>query len=108
VLHALKGGLEPATRPDQDAPVRSCYRYLAHRADQVDYRSAIEAELPIGSGEIESAHRYIIQERLKIAGAWWKQNNAQYMLTLRTVRANHQWKNYWANPTGDLIGNQHF
>ena len=65
VLHALKGGLEPATRPDQDAPVRSCYRYLAYRAEQGDYRSTIEAELPIGSGEIESAPRYIIQQHLK-------------------------------------------
>jgi hypothetical protein len=35
----------------------------------------LAAGLPIGSGEIESAHRYVIQNRLKIAGAWWKMEN---------------------------------
>jgi hypothetical protein len=28
--------------------------------------------LPIGSGEIESAHRYVAQQRLKRPGAWWR------------------------------------
>jgi len=51
--------------------------------------------LPIGSGEIESAHRYIIQERLKITGAWWKEENAADMLALRINRANRNWESYW-------------
>lgn len=34
---------------------------------------AIARELPIiGSGEIESAHRYIARQRLKRPGAWWR------------------------------------
>jgi len=52
--------------------------------------------LPIGSGEIESAHRYIIQRRLKLPGAWWTEANAQYMLALRLNRANDEWNAYWA------------
>jgi hypothetical protein len=32
--------------------------------------------LPIGSGEIESAHRYIPQKRLKIPGATWHPDTA--------------------------------
>ncbi|RLB22044.1 MAG: ISKra4 family transposase, partial [Deltaproteobacteria bacterium] len=59
------------------------------------YKGALEAGLPIGSGEIESAHRYVTQERLKIAGAWWKEANAQNMLGLRTLRANNKWDQYW-------------
>jgi hypothetical protein len=55
------------------------------------------ATLAIGSGEIESAHRYVIQERLKLSGAWWKATNADYMLALRVVRANKQWDDYWAS-----------
>ena len=39
---------------------------LVGRREQVGAKLA--AELPIGSGEIESAHRYIIQSRLKRAG----------------------------------------
>ena len=32
--------------------------------------------------------RYIIQERLKIAGAWWTPENARIMLSLRVDRAD--------------------
>jgi hypothetical protein len=63
----------------------------------LDYKNAIEKGFPIGSGEIESAHRYVIQKRLKLAGAWWKTENIQPMLTLRIVRANGEWNGYWKN-----------
>ena len=33
-----------------------------------DYKGVPAAGLPIGSGEIESGHRYVFQNRLKIAG----------------------------------------
>jgi hypothetical protein len=95
VLEALTPHLEPACVSNENAPVRAAHRYIRNRLDQFDYRSAIEAGLPIGSGEVESAHRYIIQERLKIAGAWWKDDNAHQMLALRTLRANGDWDEYW-------------
>jgi hypothetical protein len=53
--------------------------------------------LPIGSGEIESAHRYLVQQRLKRPGAWWRPHNAEYMLALRLNRANRRWQHYWEN-----------
>ena len=43
----------------------------------------------------KSAHRYIIQDRLKLAGAWWTDENAYNMLALRTLRANNAWESYW-------------
>jgi hypothetical protein len=81
---------------DKGAPVRCGSRYLTNRPGQVDYQQALAAELPIGSGEIESAHRYVIQQRLKLAGAWWKEETAADMLALRTLRANGEWHQYWA------------
>ena len=95
VLEALKPHLEPDTRANDKAPVRKCYRYLTNRLTQLDYQSAIEADLPIGSGEIESGNRHVIQQRLKISGAWWRRENADNMLALRTTRANSNWSNYW-------------
>jgi hypothetical protein len=82
---------------DKAAPVRCCDRYLTNRPGQFDYQRALASELPIGSGEIESAHRYVIQQRLKLAGAWGKEDIAADMLALRTLRANGQWEHYWAN-----------
>lgn len=96
VLQAMQAYLEPSHIADSDAPVRQCDRYLSHRLDQLDYQSALAQGLPIGSGEIESAHRYIVQKRLKLPGAWWRAANAEHMLALRLSRANHQWHTYWA------------
>ena len=81
---------------DDGAPVRQCWRYLSQRQDQLDYEGAINQGLPIGSGEIESAHRYLIQKRLKLPGSWWNAANAEHMLSLRVNRANGEWPGYWA------------
>lgn len=95
VLEGLRPHLEAETVPDKNAPVRACYRYISNREGQFDYKSALEAGLPIGSGEIESAHRYVIQDRLKRPGAWWKPENAGNMLAMRVLRANNDWNSYW-------------
>jgi len=95
VLEGLNLHLEPESVPEKDAPVRACYRYISNREEQFDYKGALEAGLPIGSGEIESGHRYVIQDRLKRPGAWWKPDNAQSMLALRVLRANDDWSLYW-------------
>lgn len=95
VMSELKRHIEPDRVPNEGAPVRRCFRYMDNRPGQFDYPSAIAANLPVGSGEVESAHRYIIQTRLKVPGAWWLPDNAQAMLNLRVLRANHRWDDYW-------------
>lgn len=96
LIGLLKLHLEPSGVDDSEAPVRQCHRYLSQRREQLDYQSALERDLPIGSGEIESAHRYIAQQRLKRPGAWWRAAHADHMLALRLNRANRQWGAYWA------------
>jgi hypothetical protein len=97
VLKALNPYQEPDSVPDKQAPVRAAYRYLHNRPNQLDYKGTIAAELPIGSGEIESAHRYIVQDRLKRAGSWWTVEKAEAMLALRVLRFNQDWDGYWLN-----------
>lgn len=103
VLMALKPYIEPSNLPDENAPVRACYRYIENRDGQFMYKEALEKNLPIGSGEVESEHRYISQKRLKIAGAWWKDTNAANMLSLRVLRANGHWQRYWKNTRLKLV-----
>jgi hypothetical protein len=69
VIEALCPHLESSSVTEQEAPVRRCHRYLSQRLSQLNYRDALSQELPIGSDEIESAHRYIVQQRLKRPGA---------------------------------------
>jgi len=95
VLEELDAFLEADTIEAQSAPVRACYRYIKNRPNQLDYKAALAEGLPIGSGEIESAHRYVIQQRLKLPGAWWTPDNADSMLALRIIRANEKWDEYW-------------
>ena len=97
VLAALSPHLEAAEALDPVAPVRQCQRYLSHRVKQLNYQEAIAHKLPIGSGEIESAHRYVVQQRLKRSGAWWLPRHADFMLALRLNRANRQWCSYWSH-----------
>jgi hypothetical protein len=64
--------------------------------EEVTKDGTLKAGLPIGSGEVESGHGSVIQARLKLRGAWWKEETAENMLALRTLRANHQWESYWS------------
>jgi hypothetical protein len=96
VLAALAGHIEDPKIDNDHAPVRQCHRYLSDRRDQLNYRDALANKLPIGSGEIESAHRYIAQQRLKLPGAWWRVEHAEYILALRITRRNGDWEAYWA------------
>ncbi len=95
VLRALAKALEAQSAPE--TPVRSAHQYISERHDYLDYAGARAKNLPIGSGEIESGHRHVIQHRLKISGGWWTEKNMESMLQLRTARANGWWDIYWLN-----------
>ncbi len=97
VLGELRARLEPPELPEELAPARSALRYLQNRPDQLDYPAALRESLPVGSGLIESAHRHLLQSRLKKAGAWWTRDNAHAMAQLRVCRANNLWEDYWRN-----------
>ena len=98
--------IEPPEVDDEQAPVRTCHRYFSARADHLNYHDALANDLPIGSGEIESAHRYIAQQRLKRPGAWWRVDHAEYMLALRINRINGDWAAYWKPSPGNRPARQ--
>jgi hypothetical protein len=45
----------------------------------------------IGSGAIESAHRTVIQKRMKLSGQHWSRKGVNNMLRLRVFSMNKQW-----------------
>ena len=69
--------------------------YLERFQDALCYDQFKAAGYRVGSGEVESAHRYIPQKRLKIAGASWKAETVNQMLALRLIRANRWWAEFW-------------
>ena len=63
----------------------------------MDYAAAGAEGLPIGSGMVEGGRRAVIQARLKLPRAWWKEETVNPMPALRTLRANGQ------RPTASLL-----
>src|SRR5262249_25749334 len=69
---AKLAGVSESLPTKEEQPAAACKRYLENRLGYLDYKGALKAGLPISSGETESGHRWVIQARLKISGAWWK------------------------------------
>lgn len=78
-----------------DHPMEGLARYLQNQSGHLDYAWAKEQGLPIGSGAVEGGHRHVIQQRLKLPGAWWNEESVNPMLALRTLRANGWWGAFW-------------
>jgi len=68
--------------------------YYESNKKRMDYKyyKTIGAGI-IGSGAIESAHRTLIQNRMKLSGQRWSLKGAQNMINLKTVYLNEQWDN---------------
>ena len=66
--------------------------YLKANQDRMDYQRyrSIGCGI-IGSGAVESAHRTVVQKRMKLSGQRWSKKGAQHMLNLRVIHMNHQW-----------------
>lgn len=77
--------------------------YLERFMDALDYNRFKQKNYPIGSGEIESAHKSIPQKRLKIPGASWHPDSINPILALRIIRANHWWEDFWEKRNERLL-----
>ena len=65
--------------------------YLISNRDRMDYKRYRERGLLIGSGAIESAHRMVMQRRLKRSGQGWRIKGAQQVLNLRVCQMSGRW-----------------
>lgn len=70
---------------DSLAALDDLVRYYRNNAHRMKYRLYREHHFPIGSGAIESAHRHVLQTRMKRAGQRWAMRNARKMAQLRAA-----------------------
>lgn len=70
---------------------RNLLTYLQKNKDRMLYKTYIDKGYKIGSGAIESAHRTVIQKRLKQSGQRWTIKGAQNIIDLRLMNMNQQW-----------------
>jgi len=67
-------------------------RYFIRNRHRLKYNIARRQRLPMGSGPMESAIRRVVNLRLKGAGIFWHEDNADAMLLLRSYYKAGRWK----------------
>jgi len=65
--------------------------YINNNQSRMDYPKYISKGLLIGSGAIESAHRTVLQKRMKLSGQRWSPNGLENMIKLRTIKMSGYW-----------------
>ena len=82
----------PAKKENIENSKYKLLQYYQTNKDRMDYKRYrnIGAGI-IGSGAIESAHRTVIQKRMKLSGQRWTKKRAQNMLALRCTTLSENW-----------------
>jgi hypothetical protein len=67
-------------------------QYIINNINNIDYDDYIKRGYFIGSGAVESANRYVLQERLKLPGMRWDAANGQAVLSLMAKFKSGLWE----------------
>lgn len=66
-------------------------RYYKNNIKRMQYKTYVEKGYLVGSGAIESAHRNVVQQRLKLSGQRWSMKGAQQIVNLRAYKKSNRW-----------------
>lgn len=72
--------------------LKQLIQYYQSHQHRMLYKTFREKNILIGSGPIESAHRHVIQQRLKLSGQRWTIQGAQQVANLRTMHKSNKWQ----------------
>ena len=73
------------------------YNYLDKHRDHIDYAKFKGLGLPIGSGIVESACKWLIQQRFKGVGMRWSEDGFNHLLHLRLAWVNGRFDDLFAS-----------
>lgn len=83
--------------------VYNCYQYLETHRDHVQYSLFKDTlGLPIGSGFVESACKWIVQQRFKLVGMRWSEEGFNNLLHLRIAWVNERFEEIFSAPSSNL------
>jgi len=71
---------------------QKCLTYMEGAAERLDYPTARRLGYPIGSGRVESACRFVVQQRCKQAGMRWDHAHCDAVLQARCAYLNEEWE----------------
>jgi hypothetical protein len=97
--HVAAGMRRSATRHGLDEQARqridSCADYLLKYKKNMKYDQYLSMGLPIATGVIEGACRYLVKDRMDRTGARWSLAGAEAVLRLRALRTSGDFDEYW-------------
>ena len=73
--------------------IRKCVGYFKNNSHRMNYALYRSNRFTIGSGAIESAHRTVVQCRMKQSGMHWKKWHVQSIVSLRAKFLSGHWDN---------------
>lgn len=85
LLQQLNECVPLAETPAQRAALEALISYYTNNASRMKYAEYLRDGLLIGSGPVESAHRHVIQSRMKKAGQHWGHKGGRQMARLRAA-----------------------
>jgi hypothetical protein len=97
VLADLQAALALNDLPDSARKtLQNLYNYLDAHRDHIDYARFKALGLPIGSGLVESACKWLIQQRFKGVGMRWSEDGFNHLLHLRLDWVNGRFDDLFA------------
>src|SRR6266704_3719999 len=89
VLADLADALELEGLPDTARDtLRTVYAYLERHREHINYEAYKALGLPLGSGMVESACKWLIQQRFQGVGMRWSEDGFNHLLHLRLAWVN--------------------
>ena len=89
VISRLEKGLEETFyEKEQRQTIQRVVNYLRRHSDRLAYPDFEESGMPLGSGFVESAVKWLIQQRFKGTGMRWSEDGFNHLLMLRQAWAN--------------------
>jgi hypothetical protein len=79
----------------EEETIELAIRYLEKRLPMIDYPHFRRRQIHIGSGNVESGHKVVMQQRMKQAGMRWAEESLNPMLALRVALCNQTWHTSW-------------
>ena len=83
-------------RPSARQALENLCSYLETHREHLDYARYRREGLPIGSGCLESACKWLIQQRFKGVGMRWSESGFNHLLNLRLAWANERLESVFA------------
>lgn len=97
VLDDLQLAVNQGLGEEQKSTVKNVKNYLTTHLSHIQYEQFKQQNIPIGSGFVESACKWLIQQRFKCVGMRWSEDGFSHLLHLRLLWVNQRWEPLFQN-----------